>query len=123
MQDPLIQQALHSAVLQLKVHIDVNSVSVELQGEPYQLTLPMTAASSPLELKQAIAEACLANLGAEVTPEAWLEEDLSTLNVQLLDDEGEPMIMRDGTDFGLVLGSETLRVTERRQLDRVRPME
>ena len=62
-------------------------LSVELQGgEPFQLTLPMSAASSPLELKQAIAEACLANLGMEVTPESWQEdEELDDMAVQLMD--------------------------------------
>ena len=62
-------------------------LSVELQGgEPYQLTLPMSSASSPMELKQAIAEACLANLGMEVTPEAWMEEEeLDKMVVQILD--------------------------------------
>ena len=62
-------------------------LSVELQGgQPFQLTLPMSAASSPLELKQAIAEACLANLGMEVTPESWQEdEELDDMAVQLMD--------------------------------------
>ena len=62
-------------------------LSVELQGgEPFQLTLPMSAASSPLELKQAIAVACLANLGMEVTPESWQEdEELDDMAVQLMD--------------------------------------
>ena len=62
-------------------------LSVELQGgQPFQLTLPMSAASSPLELKQAIAEACLANLGMEVTPESWQEdEELDDMLVQLMD--------------------------------------
>ena len=62
-------------------------LSVELQGgQPFQLTLPVSAASSPLELKQAIAEACLANLGMEVTPESWQEdEELDDMAVQLMD--------------------------------------
>ena len=89
-------------------------LSIELQGEPFTLTLPMTAASHPNELKQAIAEACVANLGAEVTPQPWLEDDLSSMTVQLLDDFGEPLTMREHTDFKLVLGSPTLRITERR---------
>ena len=90
------------------------TLSIELRGEPFTLTLPMTAASHPDELKQAIAEACVANLGAEVTPQPWLEDDLSSMTVQLLDDVGEPMTMREHTDFKLVLGSPTLRITERR---------
>ena len=136
-------------------------LSVELQGgQPFQLTLPVSAASSPLELKQAIAEVCLANLGMEVTPESWQEdEELDDMAVQLMDAkvrrrtvppqtpiaahrslalppdriltpphpfpirtadlrslgmQGGGVSLKDTTDFDLVLGCESLRVTERR---------
>jgi hypothetical protein len=91
-------------------------LSVELQGgQPFQLTLPVSAASSPLELKQAIAEVCLANLGMEVTPESWQEdEELDDMAVQLMDAKGGGVSLKDTTDFDLVLGCESLRVTERR---------
>ena len=53
---------------------------MELQWSPLELN------RSPLELKQAIAEACLANLGMEVTPESWQEdEELDDMAVQLMD--------------------------------------
>ena len=38
----------------------------------HQLDLPTGTAADPVELKQALAEACLASVGADAMPAEWL---------------------------------------------------
>ena len=70
---------------------------------------------------QAIAEACLARLGGTSAdlPEQWRDfgggRDLESMVVRFLHPrDGRAVAMREETDFELVIGSRTLRVTERR---------
>ncbi len=89
-------------------------VSVELEGEAFQLSVAMSAASKPLELKQAIAEACLASLGSELTPALWLQGAFDTMAVQFLGQaSGAAMTMKASTPFAELYASRTLRVTRR----------
>ena len=69
---------------------------------------------SAYELKQAVVEACLANLGPDGTPALWLEGDLDTMAVQFLDSEtGSAVTLKESTDFGRILAARTVRVTKR----------
>jgi len=89
-------------------------VSVELDGEAFQLTVPMSSASKALELKQGIAEACLSTLGSELTPKPWLQGTYDTMAVQYLEQQsGAAMTMKAATPFAELYGSRTLRVTRR----------
>ena len=64
------------------------------------------------ELKQAIGEACLSNLGAEVVPMPWLQGELESMTVQFIDPEGEVCTLSDRVDFDSLRSSKTLRVTQ-----------
>ena len=88
-------------------------VSVELGGTAFQVSVPMASAASAAELKQAIVEACLSNLGADVTPAGWLEGQTASMAVQFLDPQGSVHTLKPTTDFGLLRSSRTLRVTAR----------
>ena len=89
-------------------------VSVELSPQSCQVQVPMAAVGSAYELKQAIVEACLANLGPDGTPALWLEGDLDTMAVQFLDSEtGSAVTLKESTDFGRILAARTVRVTKR----------
>ena len=78
------------------------------------MSSPMAAVGSAYELKQAIVEACLANLGPDGTPALWLEGDLDTMAVQFLDSEtGSAVTLKESTDFGRILAARTVRVTKR----------
>ena len=88
-------------------------VSVELGGTAFQVSVPMASAASAAELKQAIVEACLSNLGADVTPAGWLEGQTASMAVQFLDPQGSVHTLKPTTDFALLRSSRTLRVTAR----------
>ena len=88
-------------------------VSVELSPQSCQVQVPMAAVGSAYELKQAIVEACLSNLGADVTPAGWLEGQTASMAVQFLDPQGSVHTLKPTTDFGLLRSSRTLRVTAR----------
>ena len=96
-------------------------VSVELGGlggqlEAFPLSVAKMAASSPLVLKQAIAQACRAShaLGMERTPAPWLLGSFDSMAIQYLErPSGAPRTMKAGTDFKEVLASASLRVTRR----------
>ena len=59
----------------------------------------MASAASAAELKQAIVEACLSNLGADVTPAGWLEGQTASMAVQFLDPQGSVHTLKPTTDF------------------------
>ena len=85
-------------------------------GDDPSKTAPSSDGSegSAYELKQAIVEACLANLGPDGTPALWLEGDLDTMAVQFLDSEtGSAVTLKESTDFGRILAARTVRVTKR----------
>ena len=95
-------------------------VSVELDGEAFQLSVGMGEVGSaaelqrPLDLKRAIVAACIAELGEALTPAAWASGQLETMAVQFLDaSSGAALTMKEGTDFGMLRASRTLRVTRR----------
>ena len=46
------------------------------------------------ELKEAMLESFVANLGADVTPAAWIEGDLDTMAIQFLDEEARASCRR-----------------------------
>lgn len=52
---------------------------MELNGEAFQLAVPMAAVSEPMQLKRAIAQACVQSLGDELTPPEWGREQLDTM--------------------------------------------
>ena len=87
--------------------------SVERGGTAFQVSVPMASAASAAELKQAIVEACLSNLGADVTPAGWLEGQTASMAVQFLDPQGSVHTLKPTTDFALLRSSRTLRVTAR----------
>lgn len=88
-------------------------VSIELDGGlTYQLAVPMSA-SGAAELKRAIVNECLLNLGDDLTPRSWLVGQLDTMAVQYIGPKGEPKTLKDTSDFASVRGSRVLRVTQR----------
>ena len=80
-------------------------VSIELDGGlTYQLAVPMSA-SGAAELKRAIVNECLLNLGDDLTPRSWLVGQLDTMAVQYIGPKGEPKTLKDTSDFASVRGS------------------
>ena len=84
-------------------------VTVELGGETVKLTVAKGSVQSPDELRQAILESCLANLGADVVPSPWLNE-YEGLLIQYLDDEEDLLQLDDDTDISGVVSARTLYV-------------
>ena len=62
-------------------------VTLDLGGNPWSVAVAKGSASGVDDLKQAIYEACLANIGADQLPAEWLDGDLDDMQVQFLDVE------------------------------------
>ena len=77
------------------------------------MPLGTVSASGAAELKRAIVNECLLNLGDDLTPRSWLVGQLDTMAVQYIGPKGEPKTLKDTSDFASVRGSRVLRVTQR----------
>jgi len=63
------------------------------------------------DLKHAIYEACLANVGADHLPAEWLDGDLDGMQVQFLDAEDELCSLDDCHDLAAVDAVKSLHVS------------
>lgn len=89
-------------------------VRLELDGDdPYTTYLPHAMASDPIELKHALLEACVSNLGPDVIPTSWLNGRIDLMAVQFIGAQGGAMTMTKNTEMADVQQSDMLRVTER----------
>jgi len=77
------------------------SIALELGSESYELDLAFSAATNPAELKHAIIEASLSQLGPEITPMSWLNGRLETMAVQFIDVEVTPHTHTNHESIGL----------------------
>ena len=80
--------------------------------------VPRVAAADEAELRLAIAESCLVQLGAEVMPASWLDENKlsARMGLQYVTAAGKLSPLSDGgrTPFAEVRAAEMLRASELR---------
>ena len=88
-------------------------VFVKLGQATHQLDLPTGTAADPVELKQALAEACLATIGADAMPAEWLEGELRSMAVQFGPLGDEMIALAPTADFALVRAAPTLHVARK----------
>ena len=60
------------------------TVSLELDGEAFRLRVPRHGIDTANDLKRAVVVHSLKTLGAEATPQPWLDGELSTMAIQFI---------------------------------------